>query len=342
MELQGNGIDTYSEIPFVKFAEYSKYLPGSYIREYRGKKFPVYINKLGFRGQEIALDKKDDLYRIIILGGSCVLGLESPDNATIPFILQNEINHNKNSYLKRIGKDRAEVINTGVIGNASVTILTIFNKELLRLKPDCIIIYSAFNDYRYAGVFDSAGTFGNNFVRRLLGKTWAWFYNHSLFFATAYEKFNLFPKKTISLQLAEEVFGQYERTIKAIIQTAYKNNIKPVLVKEPLFIEGMPRLQDRRTVDEIENKIKNDAKITYDEAYYWMQSRQLDALDRLSAQYNVLLVDPMPEMDRLNKKELFHDIVHLKEAGNHFLAGLIFKKLAEDVGRNANIIEPGK
>jgi lysophospholipase L1-like esterase len=326
-------IDTYMEVSFTKFDGYALGTPGSYQRTCEGETFTVYINKLGFRGEEIEIDKKDYVYRIALLGGSSVQGLESPDDATIASVLQNLINENKASFLTHIGKNKAEVINAGIIANASYAILPMLDKEIFPLTPDLIIIYSAFNDYRHAGVFGGVGTFGANIIRRLMGKTWFWFYNHSLLFVTVYEKAAVFSKKKMPLHKAEKVFANYRQNMKAIIEKARDNSMQVTLVKQPLFIEDFPVLQNEEMMDKIERCISNDAPITYEEAYYWMQSRQLDTLADLSEEYKLALVDPIPEIERHNKETLFHDIVHLRKEGNALLARIIFENLAENFAR---------
>jgi lysophospholipase L1-like esterase len=312
---------------------YAKSVPGTYIREYKGKKFPVRINQLGLRGNEVRIDKEEDVFRIVMLGGSSVMGLESPEDATITSVLENFINKDKDSLLALIGKQKAEVINSGIIAHTTGIIAEMLEKEILGLNPDLILIYSAFNDYRHAGVFDAAGSFQNNALRRILGKAWLWLYNHSLLFLTMYEKFTIFPEKSISLKLAESTFKSYKENIEKIIHTSEKRGIACALVKQPLRIEHFPPLQREPMITEIQHKVEQGEKITYEQAYYWMQSRELSILDGLSKRYDVILIDPLEGMYEQDKREpLFHDIVHLNEKGNAFLAEIIFEKLKKTYG----------
>jgi len=251
-----NPIDTYAEIPFVRLDGYAKCVPGTYGREYKGKTFPVHINKLGLRGKEVSPEKEEGVFRIVIMGGSSVQGLESPDNATIA------------SYLQALtGEGNVEVINAGIIGHTAGSVSAMLDKEILKINPDMVILYLAFNDCRHAGIFEAAGTFGKNPVRRFLGKTWAWLYNHSFLFATIYEKFTVFREKAVSFKSAEETFRQYRDNINKTIENAQKNGIRVVIVKQPLYIEGLPALQDGKLADAIERKVKNGEKITFEEAY---------------------------------------------------------------------------
>ena len=312
-------IDTFPEVHVIQLNDYVLYKPGDYIRTYKRKTFPVHINKLGFRGKEIEAIKSEGTFRIVLLGGSSTVGLESPDDATITSILEQLIE--KENIVEKI-----EVINAGMGARATAGILVVLKKEILPLKPDIIIVYSAFNDYRHAGIFDAAGLFSNNIIRTFMGKSWGWFYNHSLLFASIYEKFTLFPKKTISFKQADETFRNYKENMQAIIDTTQENGIPLVMVKQVLFVESFPfPLQDKAKISNIENRIKGNQKVTFGEAYYWMHSMQLGILDSLS---DIVLVDPISRIEQYHDKAiLFHDIVHLTEKGNALLAESIFKEL---------------
>ncbi|MFC1577216.1 SGNH/GDSL hydrolase family protein [Candidatus Omnitrophota bacterium] len=324
-------VDTYAEVPFVSFKTYHKCEPGTYQREYRGRKFPVRINSLGFRGQDFEIEKAGGVFRAVIVGGSSVQGLESPEEATIAGMLQGLLNEPGDPFLKGAGKTRAEVINAGFIAHTTTGMLDLVNSEILRFRPDVIVLYAAFNDYRNAGVFDNAGTFNNSAIKRILGNTFVWLYHHSLLFSSIYEKVTIFSKKAMPIGSAKQAFEDYRENLGDIIETAQNNGIRIVLVKQPLFIDGFPALQDENTQNEIEQKILKEEKISFEQAYYWMQSSLLDILEGLSDQYGITLVDPVKEMHKLNAEEaLFHDIVHLTEEGNSYLAGEILKGLTEE------------
>lgn len=323
-------IDTYAEIPFARFSGYAKCVPGDYTREYRGEKFNVHINKEGFRGKELGPPGSDDIFRVVFLGGSSTQGLESPDDATIPAVLEDMLNKDRD-FLAMLGKSKAEVVNAGMIGHTSFEINNLLNKEILKLEPDLLVLYSAFNDCRHTGVFEAMGIFEDNIVKRVMKKSWAWFYNHSLLFATLYEKFTLFKKKSIQVSRADEVaFIPYRENVNAMIDSASRNGIEFAILKQPLFIKGLPALQDKAFFGSIKGRIKEGDELTYEEAYYWMQSRQLDALDSISSDKGVMIIDPLPEVEKRDKEELFHDIVHLKKKGNALLAGVTYEYLKEN------------
>ena len=79
------------------------------------------------------IEKSDDTFRIIAVGGSTTEGISKNDNETYPGFLQTlfEINDIKN----------VEVINAGVSGAASFEERNLIENKLMKYNPDLIIIY---------------------------------------------------------------------------------------------------------------------------------------------------------------------------------------------------------
>jgi lysophospholipase L1-like esterase len=100
----------------------------------------VHINKLGYRGNDFSIDKKDGVTRIICLGGSQVLDGAQEERKNWPALLEAKLQ------AKGIN---AEVINAGVAGNASCDSLGRLYTEIWMLKPDYIVVCHAWNDLKY-------------------------------------------------------------------------------------------------------------------------------------------------------------------------------------------------
>ena len=105
--------------------ENNKMKPGRYKNQYTSYE----INSLGFRNKEFSLKK--DKIRIIAFGGSTTIGLESPDNKTYPYQLEELLNEKNNNY---------EVINMGFSGKSLNFIKNLFFNEAHKYQPDIIII----------------------------------------------------------------------------------------------------------------------------------------------------------------------------------------------------------
>ena len=100
------------------------------------------INSLGFRSEEIALEKPADTIRIACLGGSTTFCTEvSSNQATWPHRL-GELLRAQHPTLK------IEVVNAGIPGCAMESSLKNLRRRVLPLDPDIVIVYHAHNDMK--------------------------------------------------------------------------------------------------------------------------------------------------------------------------------------------------
>lgn len=98
------------------------------------------INDFGFRGPETTLEKPENTFRIIMIGGSTLFGHgASSDETTIPGYIQTKFNQEQ--YEVNI-----EVINAGVNSLYSFTETYHVENSLVKFKPDVIINYGGWND----------------------------------------------------------------------------------------------------------------------------------------------------------------------------------------------------
>ena len=102
----------------------------------------VNINSFGFRGAEISKEKPENVYRIIMLGGSTLFGYgATSDETTIPGFLQKKFETTDSDF-------KVEVINAGSSGAYSKTETLYVKHKLLDFDPDLIIVYDGWNDSR--------------------------------------------------------------------------------------------------------------------------------------------------------------------------------------------------
>jgi lysophospholipase L1-like esterase len=97
------------------------------------------INSLGFRGEEFSLEKPDDVYRIVAIGGSTTFAVYLPHHQSYPVYLQQQLR-------EQLGIDKIEVINAGMTGSTSAESLHRMFTQVLPLDPDMVVIYHAYND----------------------------------------------------------------------------------------------------------------------------------------------------------------------------------------------------
>jgi len=97
------------------------------------------INALGFRGEEVSLEKPEDVFRIIAIGGSTTFAVYLAKDQSYPYFLQQELR-------KRLGTDRVEVLNAGLTGSTSAESLHRLFWQILPAQPDMVVIYHGYND----------------------------------------------------------------------------------------------------------------------------------------------------------------------------------------------------
>ena len=97
------------------------------------------INSNGFRGPEFSIEKPDNTFRVIAVGGSTTFGIGVKDASTWPSILGDK--------LQNFSEDiDIEVINAGIPAIGSLNESKLIKGKLVNYEPDMIIIYDGAND----------------------------------------------------------------------------------------------------------------------------------------------------------------------------------------------------
>ncbi len=94
------------------------------------------LNNEGFRGRQIPVKRTPGVMRIISVGDSTTFGIGVEAYETYSHILEQSLN--------RRGL-RAEIFNAGIPGTNLWQQLLLFERELLKYKPDLVILYSGPN-----------------------------------------------------------------------------------------------------------------------------------------------------------------------------------------------------
>jgi len=93
----------------------------------------VVINSLGYRGEEFDIEKKEDEYRVLVLGDSFVFGYGVEDDQTIPYKLERLLTD-------KLGKN-VTVINAGFhAGFSPDSYYAYLKSNGYKLQPDLIIL----------------------------------------------------------------------------------------------------------------------------------------------------------------------------------------------------------
>lgn len=99
-----------------------------------------FINKLGFRGGETTGEKPAATIRIVCMGNSCTFGARiDRTQDTYPLRLWQELREHDPQHA-------FEVINAGVNGYTTYQILQYWRRDIKKLNPDIVTVYSGFNN----------------------------------------------------------------------------------------------------------------------------------------------------------------------------------------------------
>ena len=116
-------------------------------------------NSLGYRNDEFSLEKPDNVFRIVALGGSSTYDVSIKNNANT-FTAQLE-----KLLIEEYGYTNVQVVNAGVPGFNSWEILVNLEFRVLDLDPDLVIIYEGTNDV-HARLVQPAAYRGDDSGRR--------------------------------------------------------------------------------------------------------------------------------------------------------------------------------
>jgi lysophospholipase L1-like esterase len=129
---------------------------------------PTHHNALGFRGPEIAQPKPEGIYRIVCIGGSTTYTDKvADDEQTYPAQLEKALR-------QRLNNPRIEVINAGVPGYTTAENVMNVAFHVSELQPDLVLFYEGVNDVR-ARFCDNLGTDYSGYSK-------SWDYEGSVFY----------------------------------------------------------------------------------------------------------------------------------------------------------------
>jgi lysophospholipase L1-like esterase len=190
---------------------------------WRPRPGPPVFNAQGYRGEELAAEKRPGDYRILALGDSNTLGWVGAGDANWPAYLQGSLR----------ARDRGvTVINAGAYGYSSFQGLRRF-REALALRPDLVLVSFGANDAMMVTASDAE--FAARKVRSLdLDKALMKLRTGQLFLSVT-DKLSQGgkgePVPRVSLQ-------EYKENLEEIIRVAQENGVKVVLLTRPFTGES--------------------------------------------------------------------------------------------------------
>lgn len=290
--------------------------------ELKGRNIHIKINALGFRGEEISLEKPAGTFRIVCLGASTTFSAEVSSNDKM-------WTHRLQEMLRAAHPDRRiEVINAAVGGYVSADNLKRLKHHVLALDPDLVIYYEANNEI----VKDTQELAA---ARGLIapdgGRQPAWVTSlskFSLMFDLAYKNLAILSRSRDDSSgkidaVPPTLPSRFTATLEEMRALLAERNVPLVL---STFMVKYRRDQDRAT------QIANA-----DVAFYYMPWMSIDGMLDAMDVYNQALLDYGKSKGLLviddrfaipPDDEHFSDCMHLKDKGNEVMAQRMFKGLA--------------
>lgn len=295
-------------------------------------------NSLGFRGEEIGIEKPAGITRIVAIGGSTTYGTHVDDyTESYPAQLEALLNS---------GSREFEVINAGVPGWVSTEHLINLQTRVLPLDPDIIIIFQgrnelfaqAFNNFKpdYSHLRTSNYSFlhTNTSLKRIFNASrlallvvsvkpnwfgWDRYAEHPGYGQNRYENRPTLDELSVNLNNAANI-ETYRTNTMSMIGISQAHGITVILAtmafQPEKFVSGV--LPVRAIAPEPEDRIA-----LYEELASQVEKNN-DVIRELGAKYEI----PVVELAALNSRpELFLDDVHFDAKGNKERAKILYETL---------------
>lgn len=230
---------------------------------------------LGFRTAPFSIRKPEGEYRVVALGGSSTYGFYDGYRQSWPYLLQEKLNRGS-------GGGKYKVINAGISSQTLYGIHRLLIHEALDWEPDCVVLYSLWNQTKIDVFAWSARECKADKFFRLLK---ALFYEKSLIATHLLDRISFRREGVIKNKLTS-----YRYLYSDIIERCKKRGIDVILVKQlvdPKYFAGI-----RHDVNP--ENIKKDPLTLY--------NKFLDIIDEIGKEYHCKVVDEISDM--LDKKIL--------------------------------------
>ncbi len=314
----------------------------------------LHVNSLGFRGDEIAIKKPENTYRIVIVGGSTVLNREVSYEKNAARLLEKKL---RVEYPDK----RIEVINAGKDGYNSEHSIIQYLFNIKDLSPDLIIMWQGINDF-YLSCTPSDneyGTFKRDYshafgalMRMAIDyfkpqplvsfKSVAWDIVVKNLRDNLYSDFVIPYKEKAFTMLAEKYrqggkeytdvsefpsLSTYSRNLNSFIHSVKADGVHLILGNQANLYKN------NVSVDEAKKLIFPNLVCRKNGKYYSMRSikngvEQFNNVTQKTAEENKV---PFIDFDAILPKNLgyFMDSVHYTEKGNALIASTIFDYIKE-------------
>ncbi|MBU1905513.1 MAG: SGNH/GDSL hydrolase family protein [Candidatus Omnitrophica bacterium] len=330
----------------------------TYVERY-SKEFSVKrkTNSLGLVGEEISLEKPENVFRILVLGDSFTEGLHVDEGKN--FCERLEYLLNKDQIIRDF-----EVINAGMSGYSPIAEYLFLKRELLKLKPDLIILQlfpnDVFEDNKTGAMsvlnqdgfpikinkffidryYNNPDCFNGVMQKELLYKWHKFIISKSMFlqsFARASKKFH----KKSSFHLAMTELPEYDDRHQFFIVQGYNTLFKDVKFREKALSNTRKYILRIKDLAEKNNDrffmfcIPPEGQLNVDHLndYYSYFPKAANhyfnkRLKQLSRRNAIDYLDLRAVLNKNKDKDLYYkEDGHLKEIGHSIVAEELFKRI---------------
>lgn len=292
-----------------------------------GREITFSVNAEGGRGLDWMIAKQQGTLRILAVGGSSTFGVNSPDDATWPAVLEAD--------LRQRHGGRVEILNGGQSGIRLEGIVDLLSEWLIWYQPDLVIYYGAYNNTQRT-TFTQIDALIESFHRsREIGRLASLLYYRSMLYTYLVEKIH-FHLVTRSAAVVPEI-EYFQMQLQRFIQLLRERNVTPLLVLEMTELPPEPSLgdlglDDRPAVKTLILKAVDASSRTSYERLARIRVYQTQVLweviRRTGKAQGVQVIDPRPAFEHeQGARRVFCDEVHLTDFGNQILARIIADSL---------------
>ncbi len=306
----GTVADIYDEDPVLG----RRIRPGATLA---GRRRDLSVNRWGFRGPDIPLEKPSGTTRIATIGESTTFGLEARDNASVwPARLSRQLGRDRPSL-------RFDFLNAAVPGYTIDQCARVLYDRVADFNPDIITILAATADItaqsrkQFGG--GSADRTSTDWPSRFLG-------DHSLLLNllrlnTARWRSELAPRNG-ERRLAQIGPDHFQETLTEMIRFARERGIRIVLCTYPRCFGDPTAPTAQATLGQ--SALANNPALTLDglnDAY----DRYNEVIRDVATHHAVTLVD----LDRCipRRRAYFHDAIHFNDRGHKLVAQAVARVL---------------
>ncbi|MBI2881334.1 MAG: SGNH/GDSL hydrolase family protein [Candidatus Tectomicrobia bacterium] len=306
---------------FVRGDPYAQYQFRANVRNARIGDTVFSTNAHGFRGPDLPWEAQPGAVRVIAAGDSVTFGWSaSGDRTTYPAFLEETLR-------RRVPGRRVEVVNAGMPRYHAGDVLALTVSRLVFMLPRTVVVMVGANDVLYSiATPPSTKTerlqqwVGRSRLLSLIKDGWREVMPASWRARAVEDLLAARERAADNVSISGPI--QFELTLRALVHVLRRQNVRAALVTYPLFLkERMSRAEKERMLPYLA-KYPNLSYAGWRRIYDSLRDR----VERVAREEGALGIAG----HRLTDLRYFADMIHLTDAGNQALAGLVAEGLLRD------------